>query len=49
VSAILSLVKVHPEVTFCFYGFQSEELKKKLEVLFEKNLSIFEHSFYKRE
>jgi len=35
--AILSLVKVCHEVTFCFYGFQNEGLEKKLEVLFEKN------------
>jgi hypothetical protein len=34
---IFSLVKVCHEVTFCFYGFQSEGLEKKLEVLFEKN------------
>jgi len=30
-------------------GFQSEGLEKKLEVLFEKNLSLFEHSFYQHE
>jgi len=30
-------------------GFQSEVLEKKLEVLFEKNLSLFEHSFYQHE
>ena len=30
-------------------GFQSEGLEKKLEVLFEKNLSLFEHSFYRHE
>jgi hypothetical protein len=29
--------------------FQSEGLEKKLEVLFEKNLSLFEHSFYQHE
>jgi hypothetical protein len=46
--AILSLVKVRDEVTF-FMGFQSEGFEKKLEVLFEKNLSLFEHSFYQHE
>ena len=37
----LSLVKVRHEVIFCFCGFQSEGLKKRLEVLFEKILSFF--------
>jgi len=30
-------------------GFQSEGLEKQLEVLFEKNLSLFEHLFYQHE
>jgi hypothetical protein len=30
-------------------SFQSEGHEKKLEVLFEKNLSLFEHSFYRHE
>jgi len=30
-------------------GFQSEGLEKKLEVLFKKNLSLFEHLFYQHE
>jgi hypothetical protein len=30
---------------FVFLGFQSEGLEKKFEVLYEKNLSLFEHSF----
>jgi len=30
-------------------GFQIEGLEKKLEVLFEKNLSLFEHLFYQHE
>jgi hypothetical protein len=34
-----SSVKIHHEMTFI--GFQSEGLEKKLEVLFEKNLSFF--------
>jgi hypothetical protein len=37
-----SSVKIHHEVTFI--GFQSEGLEKKLEVLFKKNLPLFEHS-----
>jgi hypothetical protein len=43
--AILSLVKVCHEVTFCFYGFQSERLEKKLEVLFEKKF-LFLNPFF---
>jgi hypothetical protein len=30
-------------------GFQSEGLEKQLKVLFEKNLSLFEHLFYQHE
>jgi len=30
-------------------GFQSEGLEKKVEVLFEKNLSLFEHLCYQHE
>jgi hypothetical protein len=41
VSTILPLVKVHHDVTFCFCGFQSGGLEKKLKVLFERNLSFF--------
>jgi hypothetical protein len=41
VLAMFPLVKVHDhEVTFRFCGFQSEELEKKLKVLFEKNFSF---------
>ena len=43
--AILSLVKVCHEVTFCFYGFQSERLEKKLKVLFEKKF-LFLNPFF---
>ena len=39
-----SSVKIHHKVTFI--GFQSEGLEKKLEVLFEKNLSFFNIHFY---
>ena len=34
---ILSLMKVRHKVTFYFYSFQSEGLKKKLKILFGKN------------
>ena len=30
-------------------GFQSEGIEKKLEVLFEKKLYLFEHLFYQHE
>jgi len=49
VGNICHLVKVHQEVTFYFYRFQSEGLEQKLEVLFEKNLSLLEHLFYQHE
>jgi len=42
---ILSLVEVQYEVTFCFYGFQGKRLEKKLEVLFEKKLSLLNTHF----
>jgi len=41
VLAIFPLVKLRHEVTFCFYGFQSEGLKRKLEILFEKTIIYF--------
>jgi len=44
--AILPLVKVRHEVTFCSYMFQSEGVEKKLNVLFEKTIISFEYSFY---
>jgi hypothetical protein len=40
-----SSVKIHHEMTFCFYRFLKWRAREKLEVLYEKNLSLFEHSF----